>query len=84
MRITARARAKPCKDRTGREELIGAALPPGCNLDCFFEKESWLKIEHTEEAVLDFFKEQNMQMPIHVCDCPDETVKTAAMAEAGS
>merc|ERR1711966_473580 len=67
-----------------QEELIEVALPPGCNLDCFFEKESWLDIEHTEEAVLDFFKEQNVQMPSHACDCLDETVNTAAMAEAGS
>jgi len=66
--------------------LVEAALPPGCNLDCFFEKEKWLavKIEHTEEAVLDFFKDQNVHVPIHACDCPEETVETAAMTEAGS
>eukprot|EP00578_Thalassiosira_sp_NH16_P025460 CAMPEP_0181098612 /NCGR_PEP_ID=MMETSP1071-20121207/12219_1 /TAXON_ID=35127 /ORGANISM="Thalassiosira sp., Strain NH16" /LENGTH=449 /DNA_ID=CAMNT_0023181219 /DNA_START=572 /DNA_END=1921 /DNA_ORIENTATION=- len=60
------------------EELIEAALPPGCNLDCFFDNHKKLtdKIEHTEEAVLDFFQKQKRKIPRHACDC-EETVANA-------
>ena len=67
-------------------ELIEAALPPGCDLNCFFENHEHLasKIEHTEEAVLEHFQKQKKRIGAHACDCPGETTETTAMAETGS
>lgn len=57
------------------EELIEAVLPPGCDLDCFFDRNEMLadEIEHTEEAVLGHFQEQKRKIPSHACDCRGKT-----------
>lgn len=54
-----------------REELIATVLPADCDLDCFFARHENLakNIEHTEEAVLDYFQKHNRHIETHACVC---------------
>ena len=53
---------------------IEAALPPGCDLDCFFHNHYWLehKIEHTEEAVLNLIRDHKLRVNKTSCRCNDK------------
>ena len=69
--------------------LIRVGLPPKCDLECFFDNYQGLadKIEHTQEAVLDFFQQQErdigkeaLQIGEHACDCHGEKAVIEEMA----
>ena len=57
-----------------QEGLTKAVLPPGCNLDCFFNNRPKIadSIERTEEALLDFFQKRNRRVPKNACVCHGE------------
>merc|ERR1719253_1966439 len=54
-------------------ELVAAALPPGCDLECLFDNYRPLfagNASRTEAVVLDHFRKRNESVPSYACACP--------------